>query len=178
MVYSAGMSDQNRCVNCDAQLTPERVEDGWGVCPDCASDNNPLDNRDITCAQCKATLGWVLHSPFYDEHYLYCDSCPRRVEVSFYDPETVKINEQFFSEEVADDGENKNEDEVWAAYFMALEERLAPCPCGGTFRHNAPRRCLYCSAVIPEDPDGRDVWPGDGNENCSELIITTNIWRK
>src|SRR5690349_7695854 len=49
-------------------------------------ETNWLHGERIACPSCQQPLYRVDHSPFYDEHLLYCDRCPIRVEVSFYDP--------------------------------------------------------------------------------------------
>jgi len=44
---------------------------------------NWLHGEQVECSNCHQQLYRVDHSPFYDEHFLYCDSCPMRVEVSY-----------------------------------------------------------------------------------------------
>ena len=48
------------------------------------ADDNWLDAEVV--AGCDERLFAVVHSPMCDDHRLYCDQCPRAIEVSYYDP--------------------------------------------------------------------------------------------
>jgi hypothetical protein len=111
-------------------------------------DDNWLNGQQLRCPECGEELYLIDHSPFYDGYYLYCDRCPKRVDVSIYDPVMRDAPSVSYSELMA-----------W------IECRLRPCDCGGSFRHDAPRRCHQCGTVLSGvDPaDGVDVWPGDGS---------------
>ncbi len=101
-----------------------------------------LHSRFLDCASCGARLHAVAHSGFYDEWFLYCDRCPIHAEVSYYAAEAKSIHEL-------------PAEQRWAA----LEARLKPCTCGGTFRFDSPRRCYACSAVVLPSPCHDDLWP-------------------
>jgi hypothetical protein len=108
---------------------------------------NWLHGEQIECPACHQALYRVDHSPMYDEVFLYCDRCPIHVEVSYYDP----VYERVTREHPPDDG--------WTLWMRALEAQLKPCSCGGTFRHDAARRCLACHApVIVDHPSGIDLY--------------------
>lgn len=114
-------------------------------------ETNWLHGEPIECPACHQPLYRVDHSPFYDEHFLYCDQCPIRVEVSFYDPVYQHLTQTL----------SRDEGDTYVTLMRALEGRLKPCICGGTFRHDAPRRCFSCHmSVIIDDPDGVDLWDG------------------
>src|SRR5262249_29333407 len=138
--------------------TTARV-DVWKI----AEDDNWLHGAKVVCPSCGQALWRVDHSPFYDEDFLYCDCCPIHAEVSFYDPAYTAVARDFprFTE----------------AFRRALEGRLKPCSCGGTFRYDAARRCLAChSPVIVDDPSGVDLsfWSdlllSDGSDWTDELM--------
>ena len=57
-------------------------------------DDNWLNKSNINCPQCKKELTIVDHSPFDDSCRLYCNSCPKRVEISYYDEVYNKINKK------------------------------------------------------------------------------------
>lgn len=136
----------------------------------------------MACPSCHQPLYRVDHSPFYDEHFLYCDRCPIRVEVSFYDPVYHHLTQTL----------SRDAGEKYTALMRALEGRLKPCICGGTFRHDAPRRCFRChTPVISDEPDGVDLWDGRfSTENptqqeveevgrwMAQFIRTQDIWRE
>lgn len=96
----------------------------------------------LDCPHCRARLFRVDHSPMSDRERLHCDRCPRFVEVSRYAAEYRAI-------------EPAGEHQVRMA---ALERALAACPCGGTFRDAAPRRCFSCGEVAVDEP-GVDLSP-------------------
>lgn len=58
-------------------------------------EDNWLNAQIIECPQCKEKLYRVDHSPFSDDDTFYCDSCEKRVEVSFYDEKRRKIFKGF-----------------------------------------------------------------------------------
>jgi hypothetical protein len=150
------------------------------------SDDNEIDENDdwlaseiIECPHCQIKLLWLEHSPFENGYYFYCDSCPKRVDVSIYDPVFIEIEE----------GQKiKFEDlELWRKnYFENLmplvEERLLPCDCGGNYRFKAVRRCLNCGVAVKEGD--RNLWFSDfGKEPDGEqerlyrnLIIKEPKW--
>ena len=115
-------------------------------------DDNWLDGHAIACPSCERLLWQVVRSPFYDEWLFYCDRCPKRAEVSYYD-HTVKA----IREALAAKGHKGDQSEH---LHREIEERLAPCECGGRFRLSADRRCHDCHAVVLAGPDTEmDVWP-------------------
>jgi hypothetical protein len=115
-------------------------------------DDNWLDGRAITCQSCQAPLWRVIRSPFYDEWLFYCDRCPRRAEVSYYDSEVKAIHDRFIAM-----GDKQFQSE---RMHREIERRLAPCDCGGQFRLLADRRCHKCHAVVVAGDEGAiDVWP-------------------
>jgi len=144
-------------------------------------ETNWLHGELIACPVCHQPLYRVDHSPFYDEHFLYCDQCPIRVEVSFYDPVYQHLRQTLSVEE----------GERYAALMQALEVHLKPCNCGGIFRHDAPRRCFRCQTpVIIDTSDSVDLWPGhfsseaptgeeEENERhwMAQFIRTEDLWR-
>ena len=108
--------------------------------------DNWLNEAHFGCARCGTRLVRVDHSPMYDEWLLYCDRCPRRVEVGFYDPALTRLRDRPTG---------------YAEQMALIEARLRPCPCGGQFRHDAPRRCHACGTAVVHEPDV-DVWPEIG----------------
>ena len=147
-------------------------------------ESNWLDAQIIECAQCGQKLHWILHSGFYDEDFLYCSQCPKRVEASRYDGNALKIRKQLPEP-------SKDRLREWIrSYFPLIEENLAPCDYGGKFSYWAARRCLRCAAILPQSEPNRDVWPPEGaDENFDpdrdatsfpmhSLVKSGNIWRK
>jgi hypothetical protein len=116
-------------------------------------EENWLHGEQIECPSCHQLLYRVDHSPFYDEHFLYCDRCPIRVEVSYYDPVYTHVYK-----DVRQTHTQPQEDE-YRVLMRAVEARLKPCRCGGRFLHDASRRCLTCSTpVITENTSGIDLF--------------------
>lgn len=101
-----------------------------------------LHPAQISCPSCSAALFTVDRSPFYDDWVLYCDRCPRRAEVSFYDPVVVALGNVSAAER-----------------FGEIERRLRPCACGGRYLFSAPRRCVTCSCVVLDGRAYVDIWP-------------------
>ncbi|MCG5447649.1 hypothetical protein [Micromonospora hortensis] len=114
-------------------------------------DENWLNGEDVTCRECHERLHRLDHSPLLDCYFLYCDSCPMRVDVGYYDKTFRTIADALPSE-----------DRAYPTLMAALEARLRRCDCGGRFRDSAPRRCHRCSTVLTDisEPSGVDVWPG------------------
>jgi hypothetical protein len=147
-------------------------------------ESNWLDAKIIECGQCGQKLYWVLHSGFYDEDFLYCSRCPKRVEVSRYDETATRVTK------LLPERTRARLKEWIQKYFSLIEENLAPCDCGGKFSYWAPRRCLRCAAVLPQSEPNRDLWPPEGaNENfdperdpssfpLNSLVKSGDIWRK
>ncbi|MEZ6141003.1 MAG: hypothetical protein R3B84_10565 [Zavarzinella sp.] len=101
-------------------------------------DENWLDAAIIICPKCDARLFRVIHSPFCDDYRLYCDQCPRAVEISYYDPN--------FSTLMNSLGQDPERQDIMAA----MEPLLKPCLCGGHFHDQAPRHCFDCGMMIIE----------------------------
>ena len=118
-------------------------------------EENWLHGKQIECPNCHQWLYCVDHSPFYDEYFWYCNRCPIHVEISYYDPVVRQVEQQVRQASEARQGE-------WFVTFVrALEERLKPCRCGGSFRRDAPRRCFTCHApVISDITISVDLYPG------------------
>jgi hypothetical protein len=136
-------------------------------------EENWLHGERIECSGCHQWLYRVNHSPFFDEYFLYCNCCPIRVEVSFYDPVVKQGEQQVRQASEARQGER------YVALMRTLEERLKPCRCGGRFYHDAPRRCFTCHApVISDDPIGIDLYPAwmDVSEPDASLEMQAEQW--
>jgi hypothetical protein len=147
-------------------------------------ESNWLDSKVIECHQCGQKLHWLWHSPFYDEIFFYCTQCPKRVEVSGYDKFVLKLRKA-----ASEKAEAEGEEKWFRRFYSLIEEKLADCECGGSFKYDAPRRCLRCFTVLAQSEPGRDVWPPEevgekvslGYQSLSSpaesLIKTENIWR-
>jgi hypothetical protein len=139
-------------------------------------DLEGLDSQAIDCPACGVHLLALEHSGFYDDWFLYCDSCPIRAEVSYYAPQCKPIHVL-----------------PAEARHAALEAALAPCACGGRFRFDSARRCYSCATVVLEAPCWTDLWPRladveDGQDPTPDeqawfdailqrLTRTTDLWR-
>ncbi|HXD88748.1 MAG TPA: hypothetical protein VN641_19820 [Urbifossiella sp.] len=117
-------------------------------------DDNWLEAEVVACPGCGERLFAVIHSPFCDDHRLYCDRCPRAAEVSFYDPVCMAVVDKLPA------------DRTWEQTMAAIEPLLRPCACGGRFRGDAPRRCPSCATVVPAAAR-KDVSPYAGCEDGS-----------
>ena len=136
-------------------------------------DDNWLDGRAIGCPRCGRSLWRVVRSPFYDSWLFYCDRCPRRAEVSYYDAKVKAIYEA-----LAAKGDTAFQSE---RMHGEIERCLAPCECGGRFRMSADRRCHDCHAVVLAGPDaeGIDVWPHwSGADFADPTPEEEKEWRK
>ncbi|GCE18562.1 hypothetical protein [Dictyobacter kobayashii] len=116
-------------------------------------EDNWLHGEQVECPACHQLLYRVAHAPFYDEHFLYCERCPIHVEVSYYDSVYKQLYKQVRQEHaLSQTGGVK-------ALMRTIEEHLKPCSCGGSFRHDAPRRCFTChTAVVVDDASDVDLW--------------------
>lgn len=132
------------------------------------ADDNWLDAAVIACLGCGVRLFRVIHSPFCDDHRLYCDRCPRAVEVSYYDANYGRIVKTL--------GQGQTREQVMAA----MEPLLKRCRCGGRFRDTAPRHCFGCGAVVPEAAT-HDLSPfigcegSDRDPTCEEQAAYDNF---
>ncbi len=115
-------------------------------------DDNWLVAEVVCCPGCGVRLFAVLHSPFCDDYRLYCDGCPKAVEVSFYDPVCVRAVDRLPAER------------TWEETMSAIEPLLRPCMCGGRFRGAAPRRCFRCGDGVPA-ASRKDLSPYTGCED-------------
>lgn len=111
------------------------------------TDDNWLKGQTFNCSNCMNDLFRIIHSPFYDCDFCYCDSCPKRVEISFYDKVRNRILDKF--------GDNVREQYL---NIQEVEKELKSCDCGGNFKFDAPRRCIYCASVVI-DEGGIDLFP-------------------
>jgi hypothetical protein len=100
-------------------------------------DDNWLEAEVVTCPRCGVRLYAVQHSPFCDDYRLYCELCPRAVEVSFYDPVCMAAVDRLPA------------GRTWERAMAAIEPLLRACRCGGRFRGDAPRHCFTCGAEVP-----------------------------
>jgi len=117
-----------------------------------AGDDNWLEAEVIACPGCGVRLFAVIHSPFCDDHRLYCDRCPKAIEISYYDPAYSRAVDPLSGgpklEQVAE----------------AVEPLLRSCACDGRFRFDAPRHCFRCGAEVPAAAN-KDLSPYFGCED-------------
>ena len=117
------------------------------------NDDEWLESTEFQCQHCDAELERCDHSPFEDGYYFYCTDCPIRVDVSIYDQEYDAIQRQLKSESIS-----MESDDYLDHLFPRIEARLSQCKCGGSFKNDAPRRCLKCGVVFPDIPIHQNVW--------------------
>lgn len=102
-----------------------------------------LNSHLMSCPNCKEELQICDHSPFESSYVLYCDSCPKRVDVSVYEK---PINNQTF-----------DDIKIYEEKMLFIEQRLQPCDCGGHFRLTAKRRCLHCEEPLDLN-EAQNIW--------------------
>lgn len=143
-------------------------------------DDNWLNAQILSCPGCAAQLFAVDHSPYLDDHRLYCDRCPQAIEIRFHDPTYRRVCARLPAQH------------TWEQIMTAIEPLLQPCECGGRFRGDSPRRCFTCGAAVPaaahqdlspytgcEGPESRDPSPEeqaayDRFEN--EFLRRDHLW--
>lgn len=109
------------------------------------------------CPHCGFQLWRLDRSPMCDEWVFYCDHCPRRVEVSFYDTVVNVIQNQLRSKERSND---------YKALIDKIEAQLKTCSCGGHYKLTVAKRCFNCNAEVIEKDDhgsmgrGIELYPG------------------
>lgn len=136
-------------------------------------DDNWLNGEEVICPVCREHLYRVDHSPLLDCYFLYCDGCPMRVDVSYYDSTFIAIEDAL-----------RDRYGTHSTLMDALEARLRPCDCGGQFRDAAPRRCHRCSAILTaiSAPSGVDVWPAwwtdETDTGALEVEFTARYFRE
>ena len=153
--------------------TPLSAEEG--------DDDHWLASYTVHCEKCRAELLMLEHSPFENGYYLYCDTCPRRVDVSVYDSVFQGIEAQVKARHSPEEMDSR----YLELLMPEIEARLRPCACAGHFRHHTALRCLHCSAVLPGAPEGFNLWFPDDEANferydamLNALIQSEDIWRK
>ena len=102
------------------------------------TEENWLEASIVSCRCCGVRLFCMLHSPMCDDHRLYCNRCPRAVEISFYDP--------VFEQAV----EGLSEESTWEQAMARVEPLLKACPCGGRYGSTELRHCFACGSLVPE----------------------------
>lgn len=142
-----------------------------------SEDENWLEEKIIQCPNCLENLLWLEHSPFENGYYLYCNSCPKRVDVSMYDEIFIKIEESLIKK-----SENIHGDKYFELIMPIVEEKLLPCDCGGKFLFEGMRRCVYCSHPVIKGE--RNLWfiefseDSDKADNFYNLLVKKeNIWK-
>lgn len=142
-----------------------------------SEDEDWLKQDIIQCPNCKENLLWTEHSPFENGYYLYCNSCPNRVDVSIYDKTFSEIHDSLSEKLGVGFREN-----YFAFIMPIIEKKLAPCKCGGKYLFEAIRRCVYCS--YPVIVGERNLWFVDYTEDSDEavefyerLVKNENIWK-
>jgi hypothetical protein len=129
------------------------------------SGDNWLDARSFACPHCQEALYSVIRSPLFDEWQLYCERCPRRVEISFYDSVARRIGDALSAYPLPA-GERA------VTHLREMERWLKPCVCGGRFRHDAPRRCHVCHNVVLDSASDTDLWPAVYGVDAEERDLT------
>ena len=109
----------------------------------------------LACPGCGISLLRVNRWPLEEAWRIYCESCPRSVEVAYNDKAVAEVHALY---SMAKDLE---------AFRRELERRLKACDCGGRYRFRAARRCHGCGVVITDEPDV-DLFHHPGNELAPE----------
>lgn len=131
----------------------------------------------INCSSCNTQLLLLEHSPFESSYYIYCDSCPTRMDISIYDKKYNEVEAELI-------GQNENfyeGDDALNVLLSKLEKFLKPCKCGGHFKVNSKIRCLSCVDLLGEYPDYMNIWYiDDFDEECEdgrkETYIVESEW--
>lgn len=144
---------------------------------DPSEDSNWLEEDIIQCPNCNKDLLWIEHSPFENGYYLYCDSCPKRVELSIYDKTFNEIQDSLTAELG-----NAFRDRYFEFLMPVVERKLAPCDCGGKYLFEAIRRCVYCSFQVIKGE--RNLWFINWNgeekkdvEFLNQLVKNESLWK-
>ena len=145
-------------------------------------DDHWLASYSVHCETCQAELLMLEHSPFENGYYLYCDTCPKRVDVSVYD----SIFQQIERQVRAAHSPNEIEEHYLARVMPAVEARLRPCSCGGHFRHGARPRCLHCGTPVADAREDFNVWFPDHRDAdiaryetlIQQLILSEDLWQE
>ena len=144
---------------------------------------NWLDAKVYNCPNCGNGLFEVGHSPFADEDIFYCDTCPKRVDVSFYDKKRNELANSI----------DRDNPRFIQELIQEIELNLKNCDCGGKYKYYSPRRCSFCSNIVIEKKSSVELYPDyfyykedrdPTEEECvkvadfnAEFVITKDIWR-
>jgi hypothetical protein len=101
-----------------------------------------LFSKEIDCVLCRETFSPVIQPPDRESAYrIYCSVCANWLSVSNSNPVKVTLREVLGIE-----GE---------PLALAFQTILSPCPCGGSFEHDAGKRCLSCIKKIERETRGQ-----------------------
>ena len=116
------------------------------------------------CAQCSAHVEVMNQSGMDSAMYLHCTDCRFRVGISIYSSQYDAV-----CKEMESLGFEKDSDEAFDYSVARFEAMVKPCPCGGSFRYAAARRCLNCAHPIKAAKPGQFLWPFVPEEAAQEL---------
>ena len=132
------------------------------------SDDNWLRAEIFSCQSCGEKFFRVDQSPFDSAWRWYCNSCPRFVEIGFYD-----------------EGLPKKEGLERCEYLQLIESQLRTCECGGKYRREAHPRCSSCNRVLLEECGvdvhpmiAEDLYGDDARDPTEEEISQWDSWNK
>jgi len=106
-------------------------------------DDNWLNKKYIKCPSCNEELQICDHSPYEHSYRMYCNLCPKRVDIGVYNSifEKVKNHKTLSYEEL----------------LTEFENRLQKCECGGSYKLDSKRRCLHCESPLDLNEE-QNVW--------------------
>lgn len=139
--------------------------------------DDDVEKELIRCSSCDTQLLVIEHSPFENGYYLYCDSCPVRMDISIYDKKFEEVES-----ELKKKYENFYEREDCLEILLSrLEKYLKNCSCGGHYRFDSKIRCLSCGEFLGDFPDYMNVWYledfDDTQENRESTYIVESEWK-
>lgn len=89
-----------------------------------------------TCEHCREQFQYAIyHCGFGDCSYAYCELCGRTAILSMWDKGWPALPNCEVQQEIC----------------LAMEPRLEPCKCGGSFRKGGAPRCPHCGKTLSAD---------------------------
>jgi len=160
------------CHTCDNWFYEENG--GLVQCPECTKQaeiyKNILDRHREECSHCHGVFEVIRKSPYENVHTLNCDNCMTILKINYADSILQKAISKV---DLYDQDIGKSQINV---YWDEIEDKLAPCLCGGLFHHANEKKCPFCLKDI--DGIGQEyLIINNLKAKVTIPVISKHIWK-